>query len=58
MLRVSRLSTKRSLSPPETLKAIEAGTGLVAAANKVQGVKNCRLYLTGQCHVLAAFSRG
>ena len=58
MLRVSRLSTKRSLSPPETLKAIEAGTGLVAAANKVQGVKNCRLYLNAGDLIIAGEADG
>jgi hypothetical protein len=41
MLRVTRLSTKRSLSPPDALKAMEAATGLVAAANKVQGAVDC-----------------
>ena len=54
MLRVTRFSSRRPLTPQEAFKAIEAAQGVAAAANQVQGVKNCRLYLSAGDLVLAA----
>ena len=45
MLRIVRFSTERSLTPQEAFKALEAADGVVTASNKVQGVKNCKVYL-------------
>ncbi len=54
MLRIVRLSTKQSLTPQQEFKALEAAQGVAAAANKVNGVKNCKLYLATGDLVFAA----
>ncbi len=54
MLRVVRFTARRALSPQEAFKALEAAQAVAAASNRVQGVKNCRLYLSAGDLVLSA----
>jgi hypothetical protein len=46
MFRIIRMSSRRSLSPQEAFQAIEAAGGAVDAANRVPGVRSCKLYLS------------
>lgn len=58
MLRILKFSTSRSLSPQESLKAIEAAQEAAKAAANVPGVKSCTLYLGTGALVFAAESDG
>jgi len=54
MLRILRFSTNRSLSPPETMKALEAAQAGVKAAESVPGIRWCKLHLGAGALVFAA----
>ena len=54
MIRVVRFSSRRALSPQDAFQAMQAAQAVAAASNRVQGVKNCRLYLSAGDLVLAA----
>ena len=58
MLRILRFSTSRSLSPPESLKALEAAQAAAKTAEGVPGVRWCTLYLGGGALVFAADFEG